>query len=148
MGVNKLRNGTAAKILKKILKGSKKIMKTNVQVNFKNSELIITKAFAKKASTYDSEAYNELMSMQECHPSFKICVKDSMKKKSPSAKSIINYTNMRKYVETHDESKELLKEFDKLKDGKTPFFEVKKWFFEHYPHMKNCKTKADWILAA
>ena len=55
---------------------------------------------------------------------------------------------MSKYIENHDESKELLKEFDKLKEGKTPFFEVKAWFLEHYPELKNCKTKADWILAA
>lgn len=123
-------------------------MTNNVKVNFKNNELIITKAFAKKASTYDSEAYNELMGMQERHPSFKISVKDSIKKKSTSAKSIINYANMRKYIETHDETKELLNAFDKLTQEKTPFFEVKDWFFEHYPNMKTCKTKADWILAA
>lgn len=123
-------------------------MTNNVKVNFKNSELIITNAFAKKASIYESEAYNELMHMQELHPSFKISVQASTKKKGTSVKSLINYANLRKYVESHDESKELLKEFDKLKNEKTPFFEVKKWFFEHYPNMKNCKTKADWILAA
>ena len=123
-------------------------MTNNVKVNFKNSELIITNAFAKKASIYESDAYNELINMQKNHPTFKISVQDSTKKKGTSAKALINYVNMRKYIEMHDESKELLKEFDKLLDGKAPFFEVKNWFFKHYPNMKNCKTKADWILAA
>ena len=122
-------------------------MKTNVQINFSNKELFITESFAKKASVYKSPAYNEFMEAQEKHPTFNVIVKKSVSKKNSSAK-VLNYDYMSKYIENHDESKELLKEFDKLKEGKTPFFEVKAWFLEHYPELKNCKTKADWILAA
>ena len=122
-------------------------MLKNVSLNFDVNAIEISESFAKKARVYKSEAYEELMKVQKDHPSFEIVVLKSTPKKNSSVKGI-NYDYMRKYVETHDESKELLKEFDKLKNAKTPFFEVKAWFLEHYPELKNCKTKADWILAA
>ena len=120
---------------------------TNFNLNFDAKTIELNESFAKKARVYKSKAYDELMQVQKDHPTFEIIVIKSTPKKNTSVKGI-NYDYMRKYVESHDESKELLKEFDKLKEGKTPFFEVKKWFFEHYPNMKNCKTKADWVLAA
>ena len=122
-------------------------MLKNLSLNFDVNAIEISESFAKKARVYKSEAYEELMQVKHDHPSFDVVVIRTPPKKNTSVKGI-NYDYMRKYVENHDESKELLKEFDKLKDGKAPFFEVKKWFFEHYPNMKNCKTKADWILAA
>ena len=120
---------------------------TKFNLNFEAKTIELTESFAKKARVYKSSAYDELMKVQNDHPSFKIVVLKSVPKKNTTVKGI-DYVYMRKYIENHDESKELLKEFDKLKNAKTPFFEVKAWFLEHYPELKNCKTKADWILAA
>jgi hypothetical protein len=55
---------------------------------------------------------------------------------------------MRKYISTHDEHAELLTAFEKLVKGNLSYPEVKAWFIEQYPVFKDCKTKADWILAA
>jgi hypothetical protein len=122
-------------------------MTTNVNVNFKKNELIISATFAKKASAYNSPEYKELMDAQKNHPTFKLIVKAPIKRKTSPSKGV-NYEYMRKYIENHDTSKELLKEFDKLREEKTPFHEVKDWFLDQYSELKNCKTKADWVLAA
>ena len=122
-------------------------MLKNVSLNFDVNAIEISESFAKKARFYKSSAYDELMKVQNDHPSFKIVVLKSVPKKNTTVKGI-NYVYMRQYIEKRDITKELLNEFDKLKEGKTPFFEVKAWFLEHYPELKNCKTKADWILAA
>ena len=119
----------------------------NVTLNFDVNAIEISESFAKKARVYKSPAYKELMTVQNDHPTFKIVVVKSISKKNTSVKGI-DYVYMRKYIESHDESKELLKEFDKMTDGKSPFFEVKKWFLEQYPALKKCKTKSDWVLAA
>jgi hypothetical protein len=121
-------------------------MKT-VTLNFDVNAIEISETFAKKARVYKSPAYDELMQVQKDHPTFKIVVVKSMPKKNTSVKGI-DYVYMRKYIESHDESKELLQKFDKMTEGKTPFFEVKNWFLDHYPELKKCKTKADWVLAA
>jgi uncharacterized membrane protein len=87
------------------------------------------------------------MDAQKNHPTFKVIVQTPTKKKNSSVKGV-NYVYMRKYIENHDSTNELLREFDKMKEGKTPFFEVKNWFLDRYPELKKCKTKADWVLAA
>ena len=109
-----------------------------INLNFEAKTIELNESFAKKARIYKSEAYEELMNVQKNHPAFEIVVLKSTPKKNTSVKGI-NYDYMRKYVETHDESKELLKEFDKLKDGKTPFFEVKKWFLAKFPEIQEYK---------
>ena len=119
-------------------------MKNNFKVNFITNTIEVSPSFAKKASIYGSTEYLMLTEAQKAHPEYKLTI---LKPKKTVIKGI-DYDFMRKYISTHDEHAELLTAFEKLVKGNLSYPEVKAWFIEQYPVFKDCKTKADWILAA
>lgn len=121
-------------------------MSSNFQINFQEHKIIITSAFAKKASRFNSEEYNELMEVQEKHPSFEVTVKDQTKRKSSSVKGITREF-MYDYAEKH-EKEDSAEAFAKLKNDNATFASVKATFLKHYPEFKNYTTRTQWILAA
>ena len=121
-------------------------MTKNLSINFKEHKIIITSAFAKKASRFNSEEYNELMEVQEKHPSFEVTVKDQTKRKNSSVKGITREF-MYDYAEKH-EKEDSAKAFAKLKNDNATFASVKSTFLKHYPEFKDYKTRTQWILAA
>lgn len=119
-------------------------MTKNFKVNFLSNSIEVSTSFAKKASIYGSTEYLMLTEAQKAHPEYKLTI---LKPKKTVIKGI-DYDFMRKYISTHDEHAELLTAFEKLVKGNLSYPEVKAWFIEQYPVFKDCKTKADWILAA
>ena len=119
-------------------------MTKNFKVNFLSNSIEVTTSFAKKASIYGSTEYLMLTEAQKAHPEYKLTI---LKPKKTVIKGI-DYDFMRKYISTHDEHAELLTAFEKLVKSNLSYPEVKAWFIEQYPVFKDCKTKADWILAA
>ena len=119
-------------------------MTKNFKVNFLSNSIEVTTSFAKKASIYGSTEYLMLTEAQKAHPTYTL---EIQKPKKIAIKGI-DYDFMRKYISTHDEHAELLTAFEKLVKGNLSYPEVKAWFIEQYPVFKDCKTKADWILAA
>ena len=119
-------------------------MTKNFKVNFIARTIEVSTSFAKKASIYGSAEYLMLTNAQKAHPEYTL---DIQNPKRTGIKGI-DYDFMRNYIITHDETTEVLPAFEKLLDGKLPYPEVKAWFIEQYPVFKDCKTKADWILAA
>ena len=121
-------------------------MTKNLSINFKEHKIIITSAFAKKASHFNSKEYEELMKAQEKHPSFEVTVKDQTKRKSSSVKGITREF-MYDYAEKH-EKEDSAEAFAKLKNDNATFASVKSTFLKHYPEFKDYKTRTQWILAA
>ena len=119
-------------------------MKNNFKVNFITNTIEVSPSFAKKASIYGSNEYLMLTNAQQAHPTYTL---QTQKPKKTAIKGI-DYDFMRKYIASHDENAELLTNFEKLVKGNLSYPEVKAWFIEQYPVFKDCKTKADWILAA
>ena len=119
-------------------------MKNNFKVNFITNAIEVTTSFARKASIYGSAEYCMLTDAQKAHPEYKLEV---LKPKKTAIKGI-DYDFMRNYIVAHDESAELLTAFEKLVKENLSYPEVKAWFIELYPVFKDCKTRADWILAA
>jgi hypothetical protein len=119
-------------------------MKNNFKLNFLSNSIEVTTSFAKKASIYGSTEYLMLTEAQKAHPEYKLTI---LKPKKTAIKGI-DYEFMRNYIVTHDESTEMLTAFEKLVKGNLSYPEVKAWFVEQYPVFKDCKTRADWILAA
>ena len=119
-------------------------MTKNFKVNFLSNSIEVTTSFAKKASIYGSTEYLMLTEAQKAHPTYTL----EIQKPKKTAIKGIDYDFMRKYISTHDEHAELLTAFEKLVKGNLSYPEVKAWFIEQYPVFKDCKTKADWILAA
>ena len=122
----------------------------HVIINRKNNTIEITKDFDKKASIYGSKSYEELMEIQNAHPTFRIVVKSTHRKSSPLGK--ISAKDMEKYIKEHDNTGNLLKEFYKLRgkdeNGKdieeegfrintaVPFVDLKKWFVKNFSEIE------------
>lgn len=119
-------------------------MTKTFNVNFITRTIEVSTSFAKKASIYGSAEYLMLTEAQKAHPTYTL----EIQKPKKTAIKGIDYDFMRKYISTHDENAELLTDFEKLVKGNLSYPEVKAWFIEQYPVFKDCKTKADWILAA
>lgn len=118
-----------------------------ISINYVTKSIEVSESFSNKARVYNSNAYNELLEVQKTHPNYSIkIVKSSSKNKSTIIKGI-NVEFMRNYIEKHNEDN-YLEKFDYLINNGLNFLALRAEFVEHYPAFKNCKTKADWILAA
>ena len=111
---------------------------TNINVNFANNTIEITNVFAKSASKYGTQAYNELNIARKDFPTFKVVVMAAKKNNAKNSK--VTLADIKRYIEFHDdEEKSKMQEFDRLCNGKAngelrnkSFFEIKKWFFENF----------------
>ena len=117
----------------------------NITINFKKNTIEISKSFAKSASVYGTEAYRELIETKKEFPNFRLVVKTS---KSNNTFKGMDFNFMREYISKHDNAEQLIADFEKLCDSKLSYGEIKAWFIAHYPVFHDCKTRADWILAA
>lgn len=109
----------------------------NIRINTSKREIVITKAFAKKAEQFRSDEYNELRDAKLENPNFKVVVKKSSKKETHKG---LTFEFMSKYIEKHDENGLLKEEFDaitKNEDGiqSMSYGEVKEWFLVSFPEV-------------
>ena len=119
-------------------------MKHPIKINFTNYTIEATESFVKKASVYDSWAYHTLMNIQKELPAFALKVIPPKKKTTP----VITFDFMRKYIITHDDSGEILRNFELVVMRCRNILIVKKWFIMQYPVFKDCKSKEEWLLVA
>ena len=116
-----------------------------ININHTNATIELSENFAKKAGTYNSDAYNELGKIKVSFPDYKVVVIKSTAKKSKVKGITIDF--MYNYAMNH-EVENSASEFAKLKDENASYFAVKSTFFKFYPEFKNFKSKMEWILAA
>ena len=118
-----------------------------MNINFQNSTIELSKAKAKAASIFDSDAYKELIEVRTQFPNFKVVIKETAK--SNGRMKGFNYDFMENYIRTHSDSEARIAEYEKLKNSGISYFDIKKWFLNTYPIFKDTsKSKADCILAA
>ena len=118
---------------------------TNITINYKKNTIEISKSFAKSASAYGTQDYYALVEAKKEFPNFRLVVKTS---KSNNTFKGMDFNFMREYISKHDNADEMMESFTKLCDSKLSYGEIKAWFIAHYPVFHDCKTRADWILAA
>ena len=110
---------------------------TNININFENKTIEMTKAFANKARRYGSDEYEEMISACNAFPTYKLITKSAVKKNTASMKGL-TYDFMEKYIKTHNA--DLLSEFYTLtgKDSNDDFTvsasygEVRQWFLNQF----------------
>ena len=114
----------------------------NIKINHEERTIVITKKFAKEASKYDSNEYKLLKEIRDDNPGYKVIVRETSK--TSSSCNRITLSIMENYIAKHDETGEIMKQFQKYKNEevgenleKTSFFKIKKWFFSTYPELKN-----------
>ena len=117
----------------------------NITMNFKKNAIEITKAFEKKASIYGSAEYRELIDAKKEFPNFRIVVKTT---KSNNSFKGMHYDFMKEYISKQENAEKITEELNRLIDMKLTYGEIKQWFIETYPVFAECKTRAQWVLAA
>ncbi len=118
---------------------------SNININYKKSTIEISKNFEKKAQAFGSDAYNELCAARKEFPHYRLVIKAN---KPNSAFKGMDYDFMMEYISKHDDAAQRKAEFDKLRESDLSYGEIKQWFVSVYPVFKDCKNRAQWILAA
>ena len=117
----------------------------NITVDYAKQTIEITKSFEKKAREYGSDAYQTLRNVSKDFPNFKLIVKTP---KSSNTFKGMDYKFMEEYISKQANADERMEKFNKLRAMDLSYGEMKQWFIEEFPVFENCKTRAQWILAA
>ena len=126
-------------------------------MKIKNNTIEITKTFAQKASRVGSPEYFELLEVRHNFPKFKVVVNQTKSKDSFKG---LTYEYMKKYILAHDDEKgsimaifhelrgNVVSEDDELQAESLTYGEIKMWFLDTYPEIKNFhESRADRIKA-
>ena len=121
----------------------------NININFENKTIEMTKAFANKARRYDSNEYKAMICACKEFPTYKLVTKTPARKSATAMKGL-TYDFMEKYIEAHNA--DLLSEFYTLtgKDSNDDFAvsasygEVRQWFLNQFDTFS--RTRIDAIL--
>jgi hypothetical protein len=117
----------------------------NITINYTKKTIEITKSFEKKAREYGSDAYQTLRNLKNEFPKFELVVKAP---KSSNTFKGMDYDFMEEYIKKQANADELMESFKKLRENEFSYGEIKQWFIGKFPVFKECKTRAEWFLAA
>ena len=121
-------------------------------IDFAKNRIVMTRAFARKASDPSTKEYRELKDTMETFPTFS--VENHTIKKCASKESYkgLNYSFMTDYINTHVEESKREKAMEDLEEQifltkchSKRFPTVRKWFLETYPEINSNfgKVKAE-----
>ena len=111
-----------------------------IKIDYTNSEILVYKTFAQKASIVGTSEYNELKEIKANFEGFKVKVHTLAKKKGKETYKGLTYDEMEKYILSHRNSKmnmrifEAKKALSKIHSIRYPA--IKQWFLETYPEVK------------
>lgn len=114
----------------------------SITINRKNNTIELTKATAKAAAKFGSEAYKQLQDARKDYPTFRV-VTVAQKTAKPEYKGL-TYEYMKKYIAQHDdENNTIMAKFLDLRGESDEakaigalsagYIEIKAWFFQQYP---------------
>lgn len=114
-------------------------MKNGYKINFASKTITVTKAFMKQAETYNSTAYQTLMTLKLDLPDMRIVAPKPTRK--GRKRDNLTYANMITFINCQNNAEILLKEFEKVKElasgqGGNAYQNVKKWFLATFPNYK------------
>lgn len=120
-------------------------------INQKKRRIEMTEAEAKAASKYNSDEYNELVSIRRDFPNYSMFTVKSKNKRTDTLKGL-TFNYMEAYIEKHgteeqaDSFKALRGADDGLGHFSPSYGTVKKWFLEQFPEILEYNKKIDRIL--
>lgn len=118
----------------------------SIRINAAKREIVITKAFAKEAEKFRSDAYNELRDAKLENPTYKVVVNKASKRDSMKG---LTFKFMEQYVEKNGTEAQLdeYKTMTKNEDGiqSMSYGEVKGWFLAYFPEVVEIFKQRDEI---
>ena len=117
-------------------------MKSPIQI--KNSQIVITKTFAKNAYCFGTPEYEMLQTVRRDYPSFPVVQREIKKNTKVDHYKGLNYEYMKWYIgqyETQEKKELMLKALDEMIDISKchgmayRYPTIKKWFLAKYPEV-------------
>ena len=126
-------------------------------INEKKMTIEVTKAFAKRASKFNTKEYKDLQTVRRDYPNFEVVVRTT--KANKSAIKGLTFEYMETYIKAHDdENNSIMKDFLDLRGlseeakeamaDSASYGEIKAWFFEQYPQIKKFHERRENLRAA
>lgn len=115
-------------------------MKNGYKIDFASGTIFVTKAFMKEAETYNSNAYNIIMTLKLDLPNMRVVVQERNRKSRK--RDNLTYANMLRFINCQNNAEVLIKEFVKVRDlasgqGGNAYQNVKRWFLQTFPNYKD-----------
>lgn len=120
-------------------------MKSPIKIKVEESEIIISKPFAKKAYSFGTPEYEMLQTVRRDYPGFEVVLREINKKTDAEHYKGLNYKYMKWYIgkyETEEKRDAMLAALDEMIDiskchstGKR-YATIRNWFLETYPAVK------------
>ena len=129
---------------------------TTITINAKNRTIELSKTFAKAASLFGSEEYNQLQVARRDYPSYRVVtIKQKGSTKAEFAKMSFDY--MDKYVKAHAQTDDVKAEYrslrgldenwDKDENGIAADYQiVKDWFLNTFREFEQFRTQREALL--
>ena len=120
-------------------------MKSPIKIKVEDSEIVISKPFAKKAYSFGTPEYEMLQAVRRDYPGFAVVLREINKKTDAEHYKGLSYEYMKWYIgqyETQEKKDSMLKALDELIDiskchstGKR-YATIRNWFLDNYPAVK------------
>ena len=115
-------------------------MAKNLHIDMENGAIVMSKAFAKKASVYDSIEYNMLQGARADYPEYKIVMRSINKNEKQEHFRGLTYEYIERYIGAHDNSEERMMIYKELRliaeCHSVRYQHIKRWFLETYPEVR------------
>ena len=120
-------------------------MKSPIKIKVEDSEIVISKPFAKKAYSFGTPEYEMLQTVRRDYPNFPVVQREIKKNTKVDHYKGLNYEYMKWYIgqyETQEKKALMLKALDDLiaiskchSNGKR-YATIRNWFLDNYPAVK------------
>ena len=114
-------------------------MKHKYEVDHEQQEIVVTRAFLRKAGVIGSEAYRLLTQARIENPDYQVVQREIAKSAKSRAYGKLTYENMQEHIEAEkdeDTRAAVLAEFEHVKAlskaQRAPYLYVRKWFLKKY----------------
>ena len=132
---------------------------TNITINDKKMTIEMTKAVANRAKKFNTVEYKDLQMVRKDYPNYTVVIKASAKKNNKNQFKGLTYNYMEKYIEAHDDDEQsIMNEYLDMRalseDAKEAmadalsYGEIKAWFLDKYPQIKEFHTRRENLMVA
>ena len=132
---------------------------TNITINDKKMTIEMTKAVANRAKKFNTVEYKDLQMVRKDYPNYTVVIKASAKKNNKNQFKGLTYNYMEKYIEARDHDEQsIMNEYLDMRalseDAKEAmadalsYGEIKAWFLDKYPQIKEFHTRRENLMVA
>ena len=132
---------------------------TNITINDKKMTIEMTKAVANRAKKFNTVEYKDLQMVRKDYPNYTVVIKTSTKKNNKNQFKGLTYNYMEKYIEAHDDDEQsimneyldmraLSEDAQEAMADALSYGEIKAWFLDKYPQIKEFHTRRENLMVA